>query len=119
MEVELSNLRLPAQSDIRIEISVEARLGVTAQSAQRKVSKLLLDQVGNLVYGESPNLVAGERMLWRVPVWVASPRNGPIGQIGILDVDVQSGEVLYTQEMLDIISEQGRVLAQHPSSDSN
>jgi hypothetical protein len=119
MEVELSNLRLPAQSEIKIEISVEAHLGVTAQSAQRKVSKLLLEQVGNLVYGESPNLVAGERMLWRVPVWVASPQSGPLGKIGNLDVDVQSGEILYSQEMLDMISEQGRVLAQHSPSNTN
>lgn len=119
MEVELSTLRLPAQSDIKIEISVEAHLGVTAQSAQRKVSRLLLDQVGNLVYGESPNLVAGERMLWRVPVWVSSPRTGPLGQVGTLDVDVQSGEILYSQELLDLISEQGRALAQYSPSNTN
>lgn len=119
MEVELSTVKLPAQADIKIEISVEARLEMTAQSAQRKVSKLLLDQVGNLVYGGSPNLVAGERLLWRVPVWVSSPLDGPLGQIGVIDVDVQSGEVIYSSHLLNSISEQGRVLAQYSSSDSD
>jgi hypothetical protein len=118
MEVELSTIRLPAQSDIKIEISVEAHLGVTAQTAQRKVSKLLLDQAGNLLYGEAPNLVAGERLLWRVPVWLSSANHGPLGQVGSLDVDVQSGEVLYSQALLTTISEQGRVLAQNSPSNA-
>ena len=38
---------------------------VTAVVAQRKVSKLVLDQVSNLLYGEHPTLLAGERLLWR------------------------------------------------------
>jgi hypothetical protein len=117
MEAEISTLQLPPQADVRIEISVAAHLGITAQSAQRKVSKLLLDQVGNQLYGEPPVLVAGEKLLWRVPVWVSSPRVGPIGQVGVVDVDLQTGEVLYTQESLERIGEQGRALAQHSSSD--
>jgi hypothetical protein len=32
-------------------------------TAQRKVSKLLLDDVGNLLYGERPSLVVGPRLL--------------------------------------------------------
>lgn len=117
MEAELSTLQLPPQADVRIEISVAAHLGITAQSAQRKVSKLVLDHLGNVLYGKSPNLVAGTRLLWRVPIWLASPGRGPIGQAGILDVDVQTGEVLYSQEQLDTIGKQARALAQHTSSD--
>ena len=116
MEAELSTVQLPAQADVRIEISIAAHLGITSQSAQRKVSKLVLDQLGNLLYGETPNLVAGSRLLWRVPVWVSSPVNGPIGQVGTLDVDAQTGEVLYSQEQLDFIGEQATLLAQHQAS---
>ncbi len=118
METELSTIQLPAQADVRIEISIAAHLGITAQSAQRKVSKLVLDQVGNLLYGEAPNLVAGSRLLWRVPVWVSSPTTGAIGRAGALDVDAQTGEVLYSQEQLDAIGEQARFLAQHSASNT-
>ncbi len=118
MEMELPTLQLPPQADVRIEISIAARLGITAQSAQRKVSKLALDQVGNLLYGETPSLVAGTRLLWRVPIWVSSPVSGPIGQVGTLDVDAQTGEVLYSDEQLELIGEQARVLAKHTSSDT-
>lgn len=118
MEMELPTIQLPPQADVRIEISIAAYLGITSQSAQRKVSKLVLDQVGNLLYGETPNLVAGSRLLWRVPVWVSSPASGPIGQAGTLDVDAQTGEVLYSDEQLELIGEQARVLAQHTPSDT-
>jgi hypothetical protein len=118
MEIELPTVQLPPQADVRIEISIAAQLGITSQSAQRKVSKLVLEQVGNLLYGETPNLVAGSRLLWRVPVWVSSPASGPLGQAGALDVDAQTGEVLYSEEQLQLLGEQARVLAQHIPSDT-
>jgi hypothetical protein len=83
------------------------------------VSKLLLDQVGNLLYGERPNLVAGERLLWRVPIWLALPTTGPIGQVGTLDVDTETGEILFTQKFLDEITERGNALARRTSSQTS
>lgn len=52
-----------------------------------------------------------KRELWRVPVWLGLPTHGPIGQAGDLDVDVQTGEILLTQEILDDITERGNALA--------
>lgn len=111
MTLELSEMALPAQAEVKIQFSLTAQINITDYTAQRQVSKLLLDHVGNLLYGERPTLVAGRRLLWRVPVWLASPRSGPIGQVGVLDVDAQSGEVLYDQVLLDEFAERGNVLA--------
>ncbi|NKQ35620.1 MAG: hypothetical protein HF973_08390 [Chloroflexi bacterium] len=116
MNVELTDISIPAETEVKIEVSVTSHVNVTAQSAQRKVSKLLLDCVGNLLYGERPGLVAGERLLWRVPVWLALPTTGPVGEAGIMDVDAQTGEILYTQELLDDIAERANVLAARTSS---
>jgi hypothetical protein len=118
METELTTIQLPAQADVRIEISIAAHLGITSQSAQRKVSRLVLDQVGNLLYAEAPSLVAGSRLSWRVPIWVSSPEKGPIGQAGSLDVDAQTGEVLYSDEQLQVLGEQARVIAEHYASNT-
>jgi hypothetical protein len=111
MTLELSEMALPAQAEVKIQFSLTAQVNITDYTAQRLVSKLLLDHVGNLLYGERPNLVAGRRLLWRVPVWLASPRSGPLGEIGIMDVDAQTGEVLYDQLLLDEIAERGNALA--------
>lgn len=116
MDVELSEMNLPAQAEVKIELSVTSKINVTAQTAQRQVTKLLLDQVGNLLYGERPNLVAGERILWRVPIWLALPTTGPLGKVGTLDVDTETGEILFTQQLLDEIAERGNVLAKSTAS---
>ncbi|MEW5985220.1 MAG: hypothetical protein AB1791_01145 [Chloroflexota bacterium] len=115
MDVELAEMALPAQTEVKIAFSLTAQINVTDYTAQRKVSKLLLDQVGNLLYGERPGLVVGRRLLWRVPVWLALPTTGPLGQVGVVDVDVQTGEILFTQQLLDEIAKHGNILAQRSS----
>jgi hypothetical protein len=112
MSVELSEISLPVPAEVKIEFSLTAQVNITDFTAQRKVSKLLLDHVGNLLYGERPSLVVGRRLLWRVPVWLALPTTGPLGQVGTLDVDAQTGEILFTQQILEEIAERGDALAQ-------
>ena len=116
MSIELEEFALPAQTEIKIEFSLTAQVNVTDFTAQRQVSKLLLDKVGNLLYGERPSLVVGRRLLWRVPIWLGLPTTGPLGQVGVLDVDAQTGEILFTQKLLDEIAERGNVLAQRTPS---
>lgn len=115
MSLEIQALTLPAKAEVKIALSLTAQVNVTDVVAQRQVSKLLLDEVGNLLYGEKPSLFVGQRLLWRVPVWLASSKRGPLGQVGALDVDAQTGEILYTQDLLDEIAERGRALAQRAS----
>ena len=112
----MNEISLPVPAEVKIEFSLTAQVNVTDFSAQRKVSKLLLDHVGNLLYGERPSLVAGRRLLWRVLIWLALPTTGPLGQVGTLDVDAQTGEVLFTQEILEEIAEHGNALAQRAPS---
>ena len=116
MNVEMTEIALPAEAQLKIELSLTAQVKITHVTAQRQVSKLLLDQAGNLLYGERPSLVVGQRLLWRVPVWLALPTTGPLGQVGALDVDAQTGEILFAQQILDEIVERGNVLAQRAAS---
>jgi hypothetical protein len=115
MAVELDDISFPVPAEVKIEFSLTAQVNVTDFTAQRKVSKLLLDHAGNLLYGERPSLVAGRRLLWRVPVWLALPTTGPLGQVGTLDVDAQTGEILFTQQALEEIAERGNALARRPT----
>ena len=112
-QVEMQEITSPAQAKIKVELSVSAEINFTAQAAQRRVNKLLLDRVG-LFYSEKPSLVVGERVLWRVPVIFSTPPLGPLGQVGTLDVDAQTGEILYTPELLESFKEHAHALAEHP-----
>lgn len=119
MSIELPKISLPSQTEVKIEVSLTAHINVTGQTAQRKVSNLLLDEVGNLLYEEQPNLVVGTELLWRVPVWLALPTTGPLGEVGYLDVDAQTGEILFTRQQLDEIAERGNALARRTPSTTN
>jgi hypothetical protein len=119
MLLEMTEVTLPAQAAVKIELSITATINITDVTAQRKVSKLLLDEVGTQLYGERPSLVAGQRLLWRVPVWLGLPTLGPVGQLGTLAVDAQTGEILFTQTLLDDIAERGDALAERTSYPTN
>ena len=118
MNVEIEEITLPAKAEVKVDVSVTAQVNVTDATAQRQVSRLLLEQVGNLLYAERPSLVVGRRLLWRVPVWLGQPTTGPLGQVGTLDVDVQTGEILYTQPLLDEIADRGNALAERTAPDA-
>lgn len=55
-------------------------LRVTAVEACRRVSRLVLSEVGNLLYGRAATLVVGEPTCWRVSVWLGMPTVGPVGE---------------------------------------
>ena len=85
----------PHASQIDVHVHISATMNVTAFVARRKVNGLLLDRVGTGLYTDKPELVmSDQRMCWRVPVILALPTLGRLGQVGTVEVDVQSGEVL-------------------------
>ena len=114
--VELQAPLLPTSAELEIDIRVRAQIHVTAFTAQRKVSKLMLDRVSNLLCGDRPTLVVTDRLYWRVPVWLGFPTTGLVGKVGEVDVDVETGEILFDQPLLDDIVERTDGLAQRTLS---
>jgi hypothetical protein len=112
MNVQLDVLALPRSGRVEVKIDLTADIHVTAATARRRVSRLVISEIGNLLYGGEPSLVVGERICWRVPVLLAYPDTGPVGQAGALDVDVETGEVLVTPEQIEAITNYARYLAQ-------
>jgi hypothetical protein len=116
MTVELETFKPPPYGQVTVHIDMTAELHVSATVARQRVSRLVISELGNLLYGGEPTLVAGEDYLcWRVPVILAYPDTGPVGVAGALDVDVKTGEVLATPERLAEISDYAHYLAQRTS----
>jgi hypothetical protein len=112
MEAQLETLTLPHSGRVEVTINLSADVHVTATMARRRVSRLVVSEIGNMLYGGEPSLAIGERICWRVPVILAYPDAGPVGQAGTLDVDVESGEVLVTPQQLAEIADHAHYLAQ-------
>jgi hypothetical protein len=87
------------------------RLAVDEQTARRKVTAWLVSEVGNMLVGEMPQLVIGERTLWRVPVMLTSSRVGSVGQVGTVDVDAVTGELVVDEQMRERILDNVKALA--------
>jgi hypothetical protein len=63
----MDTLTLARSGRVEVNIRVNADVHVTATMARRRVSRLVISEVGNLLYGGEPSLVIGERICWRVP----------------------------------------------------
>jgi len=123
--VTVQNLAPPPESKIVLKIEVTTQVNVSAFVAQQKVTKLLMERIGNLLYGGEPDLVVAaslaspqQRLYWRVPVVLAYPASGPVGTVGTIDVNVQNGEVLSTPTSLTEIAARAKDLARRTTPDA-
>src|SRR5687768_6236481 len=91
MDAEIEALNLPRNGRVEVNIQVSADINISAAVARRRVSRLVVSEIGNLLYGGEPTMIIGKRICWRVPVWLAYPSTGPVGEVGTLDVDVETG----------------------------
>ncbi len=76
------------------EIRRTVTVYITAPDARRQVHRWLLLEVSHMMGAEEPTLVVGDNTVWRVPVHLSTPQSGIVGQIGTVDVDAASGELL-------------------------
>lgn len=95
---------------VRLEI-VPPQARLTAAAAQRCVNRYLLDEVSYLMGTERPSIENGSRLIWRVPVVLANPGDGPLGQVGTVDVDAETGDLLVDEHTAETLRQHGRTLA--------
>lgn len=88
--------RLPS-----IHLTVKATVEIDERSAQRSVTVWLASEVGNMLVSGTPQLMidpqGSHQTIWRVPVHLTSSTSGVLGQVGTVDVDGISGELLDTK----------------------
>jgi hypothetical protein len=97
---------------VNISINITTTLNISAFAARQKVNGLVLSEVGTGIGGDPPSLVIEQqRLLWRVPLFLALPSKGRIGQVGSIDVDAHSGEVLADAKTLKDIGDHAERLA--------
>ena len=102
-EILIEGQALPETGTLTVQVDQTVEIMVSAGEARRKVSVFVLMEIGNLLHGETPILAVGERIVWRVPVHLTRPSFGDLGQVGHIDVDVKSGELIFTPETISLI----------------
>jgi hypothetical protein len=92
----------PTRGQVWVDIHVRAELNVSAFVARQKVTGYVLEHVSDHMGSGEPSLVVdGERFLWRVPVHLSVLPHGQLGQVGTIDVDAQTGQLLANPELVE------------------
>lgn len=95
MTLILDNITIPERGTLEIKVDRTVEINVTAEQARKKVDHWLMDQVSFMIGAKEPSLVIlGEKTVWRVPAWISFIQGRWEGLIGIVDVDVLTGEML-------------------------
>jgi hypothetical protein len=112
MSILLEHYPIPETGVLEIRLQQTVHIKVTAQVAERKVHFWLVTEVSNLIGADAPTLVIlHQRAVWRVPVWIGFPRQGRVGTIGTIDVDVETGQMHNSAECKVVLAQRAKKLA--------
>ena len=100
MQVELGAMAFQIMTDVEIDIRVRASNSNHCNCGPAQGQSPCTQRVSNLLCGNSPTLVVTDRLRWRVPVWLGFPKLGMVGKVGEIDVDVETGEMLFDETTL-------------------
>ena len=114
MGVEVHTLT-PRAGQLAIDIRLSATVNVTKFSARQKVTGFVADEISTNMHGGEPRLVVGERICWRVPVILSMPPTGDRGEVGEIDVDIETGQLMVTRALIEEIERRAEYLATHPT----
>lgn len=84
---------------------------IDATTARRKATSWVVTYVGDALMGVEPQFVESDQPVWRVSIVLAYARQGILGEVGSLEVDASSGEVLVTDSQIKEIKKAATTLA--------
>jgi hypothetical protein len=106
-----SPLALPEGSQVRVTLSPV----LNEREAQGKANVWLAQQVGDAVGAMNGTLVQTDNQtIWRFEAFITGAHIDPIGPIGQIDVDADTGQVLNTPQTVKAMIERGHQLTPVP-----
>lgn len=99
MTVKVESLA-PNTGQLSINIQLSVTVNVTEFSARQKVTGFVADEISTNMHAGEPTLIVGERVYWRVPVILSMPPTGDRGEVGTIDVDVETGQLQITPNII-------------------
>jgi len=111
----LTDRPVPETGRLEIEVNISATLTLSAEDARRKVNRFVHREISYLMRGDTPSLIVADRVYWRVPVILTFPSWGPLGTVGTIDVDVETGELNISADRIGEIQRRAQDLAARSS----
>ena len=108
MTIILDRYRIPDKGTFEIRQLVT--LEFSAEQARKLVNHFLLMEVSTMLAADAPDLVVGDRTVWRVPVSIGFLQQGRF-PVGTIDVDARSGAILDQDQTVAAIQARAAELA--------
>ena len=102
---------LPKAGRLEVDIKVSADLNISAYAARQKVNAFVLSDISYMLHAGEPVLVVADQIRWRVPVILTLTSRGNVGEVGGIDVDVQTGQLHVTPQLITEINARAEGLA--------
>lgn len=102
---------LPQVGRFDLNVDISTMVNVSPEEALRKVNRFVHRRISYLMRAESPDFLVAERSYWRVPVFLTFPSHGSLGEVGSIDVDVETGELSFADQSLEEIQRRAHDLA--------
>ncbi len=115
----LNSWHIPRTGRLDIDIKVTTEVNISAMAARQKVSRFVLSEISNLMHGSEPDLIVSDRVHWRVPVILSFPSRGDVGTVGAIDVDIETGQLLITPQLIAEITANAEKLTASPALSTN
>lgn len=106
---------LPKTGRLEVDIKVTADVNISAYAARQKVNSLVLSEISYMMHATEPSLVLGDRICWRVPVILSLTSVGDVGEVGTIDVDVETGQIHISPQQIAEIEARAQDLARRSS----
>lgn len=91
---------IPSSGRLEVDIRVTADMNISAYAARQKVNGFVLSEISYLMHAGEPSLVVSDRIYWRVPVILSQTSKGDVGETGLIDVDVETGQLLVSPKQI-------------------
>ena len=107
---------LPKSGRLEVDIKVTADVNISAYAARQKVNGFVLSDISYMMHAGDPILVVAERICWRVPIVLSLTSRGDVGEVGSIDVDVKTGQMHVTPQLIAEISDRAAGLTHSVAS---
>jgi len=96
---------------VEINIRVSADMNVSAFAARQQITGFVCDQISYLMGAGDPSLVISDKLYWRVPIIFTLPGQGNLGEVGHIDVNVENGQLMVTNQLIEGIKNRAEAVA--------
>lgn len=100
----LSVYPAPEKGQFAIDVQQVVDVKLSADEAQKRCRIWLMDEINMGFVSGTPEFMIGEdgRAVWHIPIIRTAPHVGHVGEVGHVDMDVQTGEIVVEDDEIEM-----------------